>query len=145
MPLPSTRTPARYLDLLRVPYARRGFDPKTGLNCFGMLLEWFRRRGYPEPALPWGSSDDALEAAAMSWSQDAGAWTWLGSRVGAASQIDDVAVTRSELAPLGCAVLVSLCPKLFLTSLPGHGGIVLKPRQIEGSVVSVVRRAGVRL
>jgi hypothetical protein len=134
-------TQARYLDLLRVPYARRGFDPATGLNCFGMLLEWFRRRGYPEPALPWGSSNDALENAALAWAQDPTAWTWLGSRVGAAGQIDDVAVTRSEFAPLGCAVLVSLRPKLFLTSLPGRGGILLKPRQIEGSVTSVVRRA----
>src|SRR5690606_16443538 len=103
--------------------------------------EAHRRLGYSEPALPWGSSSDALEAAAIRWSQDPRAWIRLGAKVGAASRIGDVLVTRSEGAPLGCAVLVSLAPKLYLTSLPDRGVCVLKERAIEHAVVSVVRRA----
>lgn len=131
----------RYLDLLRVPYLRRGFDPAEGLSCFGVLLEIHRRLGFREPALPWCSGSDALESAAVAWSQDPNAWTWLGSRVGAAAALGDVLATRSEFAPLGCAVLVSRRPKLFLTAMPGRGVVALKERQIAASVTAVVRRA----
>ena len=38
-----------YADLLRVAFADRGRDPKTGLDCFGLVLEVLRRLGRPAP------------------------------------------------------------------------------------------------
>ena len=34
-----------YYDLLGTPYLRGGMDPRQGLDCFGLLLEAYRRRG----------------------------------------------------------------------------------------------------
>jgi hypothetical protein len=130
----------RYLDLLRVQYARKGYDVATGLSCFGALLEVHRRLGYPDPHLPWCSGSDALESAAVAWAQDPKAWRHLGNRAPAAREIGDVLATRSEFAPLGCAVLVSKSPKLYLTSLPGRGVVLLKERHLEASVIRAVRR-----
>lgn len=34
-------------DLVGVPFRRGGFDPATGLDCLGLVLEVFRRAGVP--------------------------------------------------------------------------------------------------
>ena len=36
-------------DLIGVPFANRGRDPKTGLDCYGLVKEVFRRYGYDIP------------------------------------------------------------------------------------------------
>ena len=36
-----------YYDLLGTAYVRGGMDPATGLDCFGLLLEAYRRKEAP--------------------------------------------------------------------------------------------------
>ncbi len=36
-------------DLIGVPFRNRGRDPKTGLDCYGLVKEVFRRYGYEIP------------------------------------------------------------------------------------------------
>jgi len=38
-----------YEDLLGVPFQNRGRDPKTGLDCYGLAIEVFRRHGIQLP------------------------------------------------------------------------------------------------
>lgn len=38
-----------YEDLLGVPFRNRGRDPKTGLDCYGLAMEVFRRHGIQLP------------------------------------------------------------------------------------------------
>jgi hypothetical protein len=135
----------RYLDMLGVPYGRHGYDPvAVSLNCFGAVLEIHRRLGWVEPRLPWFAGANSLEEAAMKWGQDPAAWIKLGTKANAAAEIGDVAVTRSNDAPLGCAVLVSKSPKMFLTATPARGVCIVKARALELQIVSVVRRAEAR-
>ena len=36
-------------DLIGVPFANRGRDPETGLDCYGLVMEVYRRYGYDIP------------------------------------------------------------------------------------------------
>ena len=39
--------PALYEDLIGVPFIDGGRDPKTGLDCCGLVMELYRRFGHP--------------------------------------------------------------------------------------------------
>lgn len=39
----------KYDDLIGVPYVNGGRDPKTGLDCWGLAIEMFRRQGLQLP------------------------------------------------------------------------------------------------
>ena len=47
-----------YADLIGVPFANRGRDPKTGLDCYGLAMEVFKRQGIELPEF-WISCEDA--------------------------------------------------------------------------------------
>ena len=47
-----------YVDLLEVPYKLNGRD-KTGLDCYGLVVEMFKRNGVTLPDYFYADSDDA--------------------------------------------------------------------------------------
>lgn len=47
-----------YKDLIGVPFANRGREVATGLDCYGLAMEVFRRQGIELPEF-WISCEDA--------------------------------------------------------------------------------------
>jgi len=61
-----------YEDLLGVPFRNRGRDPKTGLDCYGLAIEVFRRHGIRLPefwisCMDFGTIEKTMEEQKSRW------------------------------------------------------------------------------
>ena len=61
-----------YEDLLGVPFRNRGRDPKTGLDCYGLAIEVFRRHGIQLPefwisCMDFGTIEKTMEEQKSRW------------------------------------------------------------------------------
>lgn len=102
-----------YLDLLGVPYYPSGRDVKTGLDCWGLAMELYRRQGKQLPD-PFATSTRPLPCSGTEW---------LVAAYGAWQRVDEPVV--------GCAVAMSIRGHV------DHIGVVVAPRTVMHSMRNV--------
>lgn len=61
-------------DLIGIPFLPKGRDPKTGLDCWGLVVEVFRRSRIALPEHLIDPSEHAAIAAAISKASSSGQW-----------------------------------------------------------------------
>lgn len=80
----------KYEDLVGVPYVDYGRDPQTGLDCWGLAMEMYRRRGISLPNNPYNPRDFKLISKQFEAQRDTAHWKKL------------------EAPAIGCLVVIRL-------------------------------------
>lgn len=90
-----------YDDLIGIPFADGGRDPKKGLDCWGLVKEAFRRQGYAVQDY----NISAAKAANIAWTMKKQENDWI----------------HLNEPRVGCLVLLRLTPRLWAN----HVGIYI--------------------
>lgn len=134
--------PLPYLDLLGKPYVRLSSDPARGLDCYGSVVEMFRRGGRPDPMIPAADEEARRLATGTALREERGEWQRVGTDIACAREALDVVHLRSDEPAGGVAVLVSVRPQRFLTSMPKRGVVSLPASALRPNVEAVYRWRG---
>lgn len=132
-------TPVAWEDMLGAPFKLGGRSIERGIDCFGLLQEYFRRAGreIPDPFTDYGGEDVRVSAKAAAAFGDL--WT-----VGDGREIGDVALLRQgreQTSILHVGILVE--PDRILHSLKGCGVAVTSLRHYGHLILAWYRLAEV--
>lgn len=64
----------KYDDLIGIPYVDYGRDPKKGLDCWGLAMEMYHRRGIQLPDNLFDPRDAKLIGQKFVWQRDHSPW-----------------------------------------------------------------------
>ncbi|MCB5701429.1 C40 family peptidase [Megasphaera elsdenii] len=64
----------KYDDLIGIPYVDYGRDPQKGLDCWGLAMELYRRRGIQLPDNLFDPRDAKLIGQKFVWQRDHSPW-----------------------------------------------------------------------
>jgi cell wall-associated NlpC family hydrolase len=125
-------------ELLGIPFVWGGRDPATGLDCYGLVKEWYRRVKGIELEDVEDYDREILKGDPFACCQTPGAWV----EVTGAFETGDVLVFGSgngQDATVHCGVL--LARGKVLHTAEGHGSIVSPLRLLKSRLLRGYRRA----
>lgn len=132
-----------YQDLLGVRFVDGGRDPKTGLDCLGVVRVYLSRvRLVPPGAFPLDRTGTSA-ADALGWVEsDCSVW-WdrIGDGPLAATKLGDVVFSVANALPHVAVLVYDRAPRLLLSSSIQRGTytLPLERAHVQGEIVGVYR------
>jgi hypothetical protein len=125
-------------DLLDIPYAARGTDPATGVDCAYAVRRFLERRfpDFDPHELPLDPEEETAAIAAAR--EGRSRWSRIGTSIFAATQSGDV-ILSEHAGVIGISALVDSARREVITATPQFGVHLLPIRRIVG-VTDVLRR-----
>lgn len=126
-----------YVPLLGVRFARGGRDPRSGLDCIGVVRAYLERLhgALPPDAFPLD------ETAPGAWAESSGRWEPLGADLSRVTRRGDVVLSSSEHGPHVAALVYDRAPRLLLSASLARGTYTIPLARMSplGSLVGCYR------